>query len=286
MQIFTDENDDQPPPEYVPGTDADLDSLFDDLQEVIRKEKFEDLCDDTTETAEILTEKFAEVCMSQSAEVLSNNEEQNNLNVEHFPGSKKCLGAVMLLLCLFMIRFKVSDEAMTHLLTIIGILLPDNHKCPTSLYSLRKYLSVYTYMPEIRYYCSFCYAHVEKDMKHCPNHFCNNDLTATGGLSYFVLYSLVKQLQVLFNRKSFTESVRNPTFCRSSKKGVVSDIYDGVLYQNLWQQGFLSDPNNLSFAINTDGETDGDRQIFSKVKKFHCGLFISLSMNCLLKIVN
>lgn len=77
MQIFTDENDDQPPPEYVPGTDADVDSLFDDLQEVIRKEKFEDLCDDTTETAEILTEKFAEVCMSQSAQVLSNNEEHN-----------------------------------------------------------------------------------------------------------------------------------------------------------------------------------------------------------------
>lgn len=163
------------------------------------------------------------------------------------------LGAVVLLLTLFMIKFKLSDEAMRYLLSILGILLPGKHRCSTILYGLRKYLSVYTNLPQIRYYCSFCLTHVEKNEKVCPNSFCRKDLTVSGSVSYFVLHNLTKQLQILFKRKSFTESIRNHRFQRKVKKGVVSDFYDGILYQDLMKNGFLNDPNNLSFSINTDG---------------------------------
>ena len=106
----------------------------------------------------------------------------------------------------------------------------------------------------MNYYCAFCYTHVDKDAKKCTNAICSRDLTESGAVSYFVRHSIIAQLGILFGREKFTESIRNHRFAhlRNSKNNIC-DVYDGKLYQTLFKDGFLSNCNNISFALNTDG---------------------------------
>ncbi|KAK3085488.1 hypothetical protein FSP39_004118 [Pinctada imbricata] len=173
-----------------------------------------------------------------------------------FESSPHTLGVTILLICCFMIRFRLPDEAVSYLLRIMACLLPHGHKLMGSLYHFRNFLRKYSkdILPSIYYHCNFCYEHVEKKSKVCSG--CGKSLLHSGSVAYFVQLKLVSQLSALWKNPTFCHFVRNHRFehMKSNTAQNLSDIYDGELYQTFYKNnGILSDKNNLSFSLNTDG---------------------------------
>ena len=172
-----------------------------------------------------------------------------------YKGSTRHVGIAMLLICVFMIRFRLLDETIHYLLTLIQLLLPDNNRLIKSLYGLKKYLGKFIHAPNLKYYCVRCYAHVEKTAVKRTNEHCLQDLTLSGSMAYFVQHSVISQLSVLFKCKSFTDSTCTHRFAhfRNNPQKKLMDVYDGSIYQELFNTGILNNENTLSFAICTDG---------------------------------
>ncbi|XP_071478605.1 uncharacterized protein [Diadema antillarum] len=234
-----------------------LDELLHDLQSSVQVEQREDLADDAIDDPLlVIADEIAHVIEDECQQSYTCNE--NNCDDEDpplYPGSTRHLGVTVLLLCCFMIRFRLSEETMQHLLVLINLLLPENNIFVKSLHTLKKYLGKFTFLPVIQYFCSHCYTHVDKSSQRCSNPHCMKDLTSSGAVSYFVQHSLISQLSVLFKRKSFTDKIRTHRFehYKLNKDGNLCDVYDGSIYKNLFQGGILNSPNNISFAMNTDG---------------------------------
>ena len=171
-------------------------------------------------------------------------------------GSDVRLGAIVLLLLTYSLRFRQSDEAFSQLLELIAFILPAGNRIPRSLYMLRKLLGAYVKLPKIHYYCAFCYTHVERNARTCSNPVCVKDLTKSGAMAYFVLHDLVEQIARLFQKKQFCKEVRTHRFKHYRKKKNptdISDVYDGQNYKRIFDEGFLAEENNISFCMNTDG---------------------------------
>ena len=166
------------------------------------------------------------------------------------------LGVTMLLICCFMIRFRLPDEALSYMLRLITCILPHGHRLMGSIYHFKNMTKRYTkdLLPTIVYHCNNCYCQIEKKSKVCPS--CNASLTRSGALAYFLQLKLISQLASLWKNGDFCDMVRNHRFKHFEKnKGKkIMDIYDGLLYQKHFNNhGLLSDPNNISFSLNTDG---------------------------------
>lgn len=71
--------------------------------------------------------------------------------------------------------------------------------------------------------------------------------------SFFIEIPIVSQLQALFNQALMWEMVTTYRFNRERTENVLGDIYDGALYRQHWDSGFLKDSRNISFVYNTDG---------------------------------
>lgn len=181
--------------------------------------------------------------------------EENRFTNPLFDGSPYTLGVVILLICCFVIRFRLPDEAISYLLKVLTCILPLGHSLSGSLYHFRKTVKFFTdSLIPVLTYCNSCYEIVGKNEKNCPA--CNNSLTEFGFKAYFMQLKLVLQLQALWKNKEFCNMVQTHRFQHYSnnKAESLSDIDDGVLYKRLFQNdGVLSSPNNLSFSLNTDG---------------------------------
>lgn len=71
---------------------------------------------------------------------------------------------------------------------------------------------------------------------------------------YFLRLDLFAQLSELFQDKSVQESLLYRFTRKKANIDFIEDIYDGEMYRQLCMPGnFLSDPDHLSFTINTDG---------------------------------
>ena len=74
-------------------------------------------------------------------------------------------------------------------------------------------------------------------------------------LIFFIELPLKRQLQSMFSRPGFRQKLRY-RFERVKKNPLnYEDIYDGLLYREHFanNDGFLSQPNNISFMWYTDG---------------------------------
>ena len=83
----------------------------------------------------------------------------------------------------------------------------------------------------------------------------------------------MSQLQALFNHVSIWEMVTTCRFNRQRTHDSSADIYDGALYHQHWNSGFLNDERNISFIYNSDSVP-----VF-KSSEYCCGLRILQSMN-------
>ena len=56
----------------------------------------------------------------------------------------------------------------------------------------------------------------------------------------------------MFRQNDFFGKLQH-RFTRTKIQNVISDVYDGALYEKHFRNGFLSNPNNISFSWYTDG---------------------------------
>ncbi|XP_044585559.1 exocyst complex component 3-like [Cotesia glomerata] len=71
--------------------------------------------------------------------------------------------------------------------------------------------------------------------------------------SYFVQLPIISQLQEMYKRQDFYERLQFRFQRPIPLPGTITDIYDGELYREWFNNGFLSNPNNISFSWYTDG---------------------------------
>ena len=242
--------------------EEDIDGLIEEIFIENRKRNEDILVNDENiiNDAELKTEVLQHI--SEVLEGSSTTKANRDSTPENDDGSKKLypespysLGLLILLICCFLIRFRLPDEAVAYILKIVAVALPPGHSLFRSLYHLRQFTRQFTkdIFPSLNYYCNKCYTKIEKSDKSCVK--CANDLTKSGGTAYFVHLKIASQLAALWKNKDFANGVRRHRFqhFKKNRNGSMRDIYDGQLYKNLFKPGLLQDENNLSFSMNTDG---------------------------------
>lgn len=104
------------------------------------------------------------------------------------------------------------------------------------------------------HYCSHCFLYLEdKGAETYPNSLCQKPLKGLGNKSFFIEIPIASQLQDLYKQVSIWKTVTTYRFNRQRTGDDLGDIYDGALYRQHWDSGFLKDHRNISFIYNTDG---------------------------------
>ena len=170
-----------------------------------------------------------------------------------YPGASVTLGAFMLLLAVFTSRYNLIGEATEHLLKIIALALPHEHKLCSSLYEFKLFFKNLRNPLVKHFYCNHCLGYIENtSVQKCPFEFCGSTFNSRNAC-YFIEMPLENQIKNLFAQKGFYDSLGH-RFKRKNKGNRFEDIYDGSLYKNLCENnGILSFQENISFTLNTDG---------------------------------
>lgn len=240
--------------------DAQFEEIFISLSEDAKERNPESLAD---ETESVLYDSTAATHFSaivvDNIEICKKKETDQNEDPcakELYPDAPHTLGVTVLLICCFLIRFRLSEEALSYMLRLLACILPHGHRLMGSLYYFRNMTHRFAQnlIPTIHYYCNRCYSVVEKKDKTCGS--CGLSLTRSGSIAYFLQLRLASQLASLWKNRDVCDTIRSHRFQHfaENKEKLLKDIYDGLLYQKLFSDnGLLSDPNNISLSLNTDG---------------------------------
>lgn len=255
---------------FIDEEELDLDSMWNDVCETLIAESSE--CelrdwgsseeDDDDQFENIIVEdmtlprtentSFPEAgvdsCEEPPAENIKSSTEQEKL----YPGARVNIGAVMVLLTLYVIKYDLTGEAITHLLQFISLLLPPGNGLPDTLRKFKTYFSKLESPVILHHYCAYCLSSVDKQASTCPNTACMKALSSRNAKAYFVEIPVVHQLSALFSRNGFYSDIQYRFNRKKKHPDNVEDIYDGELYKKLWKN-FLSCPDNVSFLFNCDG---------------------------------
>ena len=172
-----------------------------------------------------------------------------------YPSAKVTIGSTIVLLVLFAIKYNLAADAIGHLLSLLSLILPSRHVLPTTLNQFKNYFRNLRNPLVFHYYCSFCLTYIKNknQEKVCSNGGCLKDLTVKGALSYFIEIPIIHQLRTFFTRNSFYDDIQHRFTRKKRSDDLITDVYDGLLYRELCDKGILSDKDNISFIMNTDG---------------------------------
>lgn len=165
-----------------------------------------------------------------------------------YEGSQVTLSESLHAIMTFSIVHKLSGACLADLLKLIMLHCPANSRCIRSLHIFKNHFAQFGAEFKLHYYCTSCvYPLTTKDSV-CD--VCRKQ----GKPSYFIEVPIDKQLGKLYNRDGFYEKLQF-RFNRQKKNVLnLEDIYDGDLYQELFQEGeFLHNNNNISMTLYTDG---------------------------------
>ena len=198
-------------------------------------------------------------------EILKNDECSNSdpkaksmLNCLLYPGALITAGASLLIIFTFSMKHKLSGQALSDLLQLILLHCgsPLSTSAFNSLFEFKKYFQNITSPVKYHKYCSSCLTGLNSnDIENniCPNKSCLSKLDFKNAVSFFIEVPLVSQLQDLFRREGFYGNLQYRFRREKKTSDAIEDIYDGSVYQNLWEKGILNNPKNISFMWNTDG---------------------------------
>lgn len=122
----------------------------------------------------------------------------SNENQILYPGARVTLGAVMVLLTLFAIKYDLTGEAITHLLQLITLILPSGNILPDTLKKFKAYFRTLDNPFIVHHYCAFCLSYVDKQATVCPNTACLKELSSRHAKAYFIEIPIVQQLATFF----------------------------------------------------------------------------------------
>ena len=183
----------------------------------------------------------------------TNAAKTSNENQAIYPGARVTLGAVMVLPTLYAIKHDLTGQAITNVLQLLTLILPSGNILPDTLRNFKAYFGNLENPCILHHNCAFCLSYVDKQAAVCPNAACMRELSSRHTKAYFIEVPVVQQLATFFSRGEFYSSLRHHVHREKKNRNNVEDIYDDVLYKNLWKKGILSSPDNISFLMNTDG---------------------------------
>lgn len=200
----------------------------------------------------IYLEDYDDICF-QSKEVT--REAQGSEQMDDIPlhnGSDITHGAFMLLMAIYFKKNNLAGDAIQQLLDIFACVLPDNNKVCNSLHAFKSYFSCLKNPLQYHYYGQVCKYSVENtEVKQCGNRKCLTDFSHRE-LPYFLHVPVINQIRSFFSHAGFYVSLQR-RFTKQTM-GQLKDVYDGYLYQNMCKDnGQLSESENVSFLLNTDG---------------------------------
>ncbi|CAG5102758.1 Protein of unknown function, partial [Cotesia congregata] len=164
-----------------------------------------------------------------------------------FTGAPINVRESMLLILTLLINHNVTMTCVEDIIRVIQLHCPREDLVKNSLYKFKKYFSLEqdNQVIDNHFYCTTCERELESIDDNCPS--CENTKN-----SYFITSPILKLLKEMFNRETFFALLQH-RFQRIVNNNVIADIYDGSIYKYWFNNGFLQDPNNISFSWYTDG---------------------------------
>ncbi|KAK3930290.1 Sodium/potassium/calcium exchanger 1 [Frankliniella fusca] len=171
----------------------------------------------------------------------------------------------------FALTHNLSGVCIDDLLSLISLHCGPDNLCIKSLHLFKKYFAMLGQEHIVRhYYCSVCESLLPSKDSLCATCAQNNlnrneeneadpdnpDANENENKSkalYFIEFSLTRQLQNLYKRPGFIESLQFKTIRVKKNLHNIEDLYDGNMYLESTDEGFLSNPNNISFTMYFDG---------------------------------
>jgi hypothetical protein len=184
------------------------------------------------------------------------NKPVNEDDLPLFPGAQVSIAESALLTLTFALRHDISGECLSDLLQLLELHCPSKNSFDTSLYLFRKHFKGMNSPLKYHRFCKTCdmYIGEDKSISCCPNASCGKTFAPGEDLPYFLEIPLEEQLKNMFKRPGFHRSLLHRLGTEKNSTNIISDIYDGSLYQKHFQSGgFLFKANNISFMWYVDG---------------------------------
>ncbi|KAJ1531341.1 hypothetical protein ONE63_000025 [Megalurothrips usitatus] len=144
----------------------------------------------------------------------------------------------------FALKHKLTGACISDLLSLLHLHCADNSIALKTLYQFKKYFNMIGRdHVNCNYYCSVCQVALASKDTVCEQ--CNGQHPA----EYFLGFPLVSQLQSMYMRPGFREDLQFKTNRVKKNLDNIEDIYDAAIYQEQVENGFLSNPDNISFFM-------------------------------------
>ena len=211
-------------------------------------------------------------------EMISNEDDKETQTKEQdqplYKGSPITVGISMLLIMTVAMRHGMTGEALQDILTLVTLHCISPNYCIEGVRRFKQYFTSTTSPLVFHHYCSHCFLYLDdKRAETCPNSLCQKPLQGLGRKSFFIEIPIASQLQDLFRQASiWTTSTTYRFYRQRTANNALGDIYDGALYREHWDSGFLKDHRNISFIYNTDGVP-----IFKSSKYSLWSLFLAIN---------
>ena len=159
-----------------------------------------------------LEEEIRESCglLDQEGKDEDEYSKETHFDKPIFDGANISFGTSILLMMAFVLRYSLSGVAIADLLMLISFHCTVPNLCKTSLKAFKCLFHDLSAPITLHKYCAYCFTLIEdKSSASCPNTFCNEDITRTHSVSYFLTMSIEKQLEKLFRKPDFIKDIKH-----------------------------------------------------------------------------
>ncbi|KAK3922577.1 Protein KINKY POLLEN [Frankliniella fusca] len=193
---------------------------------------------------------------SEDDEVLCAEENSKPLKPDNpvYNGAPITISESLLAVLSYAVRHNLDGKAIVDLLKLIDLHLKEEDKeFKATLYYFKQHFSHLKAPVKFHFFCSSCLSPLPSSTSECPN--IKTHQNTKTQCSYFLEISLEDQLQRLYKRKGILESILSRFSREKLHPQNIEDIYDGQLYKEFVESGFLSEKNkfNISLTWNSDG---------------------------------
>jgi len=131
-----------------------------------------------------------------------NEEEFSSEDYPLYHGAPISYRVMMILLLTYAVRHKLTNEAISDLLYIIGLVCPQPNYCCSSLHKFKKYFSFMVLPSEFFYYCPSCFGLIDS-LATTVCTACQWMFKSANEVSYFVHFPISEQIKALFAKENF-----------------------------------------------------------------------------------
>lgn len=218
-------------------------------------EELEDVEDNVTSTDEAFIND--DPSDEEDTESLSSDFECKNstgMNSPIYEGAQITLAISMLLITTFAMRHSLTSEGITELLQLLILHCKLSNCLPKTLYAFRQFFKDVQHPLKYHNHCSYCLLGIATpQIITCQNPQCRKSLQEEGSVSGFIEIPVFSQIQSLFNRPGFKESIQSKSKRVKKNESAIEDIYDGRIYKDLINRGILLNEFDITLTLNTDG---------------------------------